>query len=229
MVAVAASAGAWAEPTNDPSLDLISKYLSATEAQRDKLRGLQMEAQIEAKLPKLQKQGKLIALRVISQIGKISYVVRSFVGDGTIKNEVIARYLDAEQQANDGPGTMSITPDNYKFKYKGTMSRDSRMVHILQLTPRQKRVGLFKGELWLDTVTYLPIRESGLFVKTPSVFLKKVEFTRDYQIRDGVAFPSHIESHVEARLVGKADLSINFTNIGPSVAATEAAVEETPE
>ena len=224
-----ASAAAWAEPAHDPSLDLIGKYLSATEAQKEKLRGLQMEAQIEAKLPKLQKQGKLIALRVISQIGKISYVVRSFVGDGTIKKEVIARYLEAEQQAAEGPGTMGITPDNYKFKYKGSMSRDGRMVHILALTPREKRVGLFKGEIWLDTETYLPIRETGLFVKTPSVFLKKVEFTRDYQIRDGVAFPSHIESHVDARLVGKADLSIRFTNISLSNSDVPVPTEETPE
>ena len=155
---------------------------------------------------------------VISQIGKISYVVRSFVGDGTVKKEVIARYLQGEQQLVDGPSTVGITPDNYKFKYKGSMSNGGRMVHILALTPRRKSVGLFKGELWLDTETYLPIRETGRLVKTPSVFLKKVEFTRDYAIRNGIAFPSHIESKVDARLVGVAQLSINFTNIGPAEA-----------
>jgi hypothetical protein len=49
-------------------------------------------------------------------------------------------------------------------------------------------VGLFKGELWVDADTFLPLRESGRFVKNPSVFLKKIEFVRDYEIKDGIAF-----------------------------------------
>ena len=36
---------------------------------------------------------------------------------------------------------------NYKFKYKGMATNDGRTVHVFQLTPRKKRVGLFKGEL----------------------------------------------------------------------------------
>jgi hypothetical protein len=58
----------------------------------------------------------------------------------------------------------------------------------------------------------MPVRESGQFVKTPSVFLKKIAFVRDYEIRNGIAFPSHIQSTVDTRIVGKAELEINFSN-----------------
>ncbi len=74
-------------------------------------------------------------------------------------------------------------------------------------------VGLFKGELWVDADTFLPLRESGRFVKNPSVFLKKIEFVRDYEIKDGIAFPRHIESTVDTRFWGPAQMSISFTNV----------------
>jgi hypothetical protein len=86
-------------------------------------------------------------------------------------------------------------------------------VYIFDLKPRKKRVGLFKGDLWLDTKTYMPIREEGEFVKTPSVFLKKVEFVRDYELQDGVAIPKQIISKVDTRIVGRADINIKFTNL----------------
>jgi hypothetical protein len=56
------------------------------------------------------------------------------------------------------------------------------------------------------------VRESGHLVKNPSVFLKRVEFVRNYEIRDGYAAPKRVESVVETRLVGKAELTIDFTN-----------------
>jgi hypothetical protein len=69
----------------------------------------------------------------------------------------------------------------------------------------------------------MPIRESGSFVKNPSVFLKKIEFVRDYEIRDGVAFPKHIESTVDTRLIGRAELSINYSNFNKQESAEDEA------
>ena len=103
---------------------------------------------------------------------------------------MIARYLAAETQAqpNDGAHSPSRRP-NYKFKYKGMTEKDGRPVHVFQLTPRKKRVGLFKGELWLDAETCLPVRESGRLVKSPSIFVRRIEFVREYEIREGLAVP----------------------------------------
>ena len=197
----------------DASTSILNRYLTASESQAVVMRGMQMDVDIDAKLPKLKKEGKLNALRFISQIGKISYVMRSFVGDNTIKKDVIARYLNAETQAQLGTTSLAITPENYKFKYKGLHRNENQGMHVFQVTPIKKRVGLFKGELWIDAETYLPLRESGRFVKNPSVFLKKVEFTRDYEIRDGVAIPRTIDSVIDTRLVGRAEIHIAFTNV----------------
>ena len=196
---------------DDSDLAIVSKYLDATRTQQDALRGIEMEVDIDAKLPKLEKQGKLRALRTISRLGQITYKALGFSGDNTVKKEVITRYLAAESEARDN-GSIAISPANYKFKHKSTMVWYSRSIEVFQVTPRKKEIGLFKGELWLDSETGMPIRESGQFVKNPSIFLKKVVFVRDYEIRDGVSVPKHIESTVDTRLVGRAELSIDFSN-----------------
>jgi hypothetical protein len=205
---------------------IVNRYLSATREQQSTLRGVSMEVDIDAKVPKLQKQGKLHALRNISKLGKITYHMLGFNGDNAIKKEVIARYLSAEVQSQDGEN-ISITPANYKFKYKGVLNHDSAQVYVFQLSPRKKRVGLFKGELWLDAQTCMPVRESGRFVKTPSIFLKKMEFTRVYAMQNGVSIPQYVESRVDTRLFGQVELTINFTHFarepeGESVVATAA-------
>ena len=172
-----------------------------------------MDVDMEASLPKLQKHGKLHALRHISSLGRITYEMLRFEGDNTIRNQVIARYLNAEAEAQKKQdASLSVTPANYKFKYKGAGQADGRAIHIFQVTPRQKRSGLFKGEIWIDAATYLRVQESGDLVKNPSFFLKKVAFVRKFEIRDGISVLRQVQSIVDTRLVGKAELTIDFSN-----------------
>jgi hypothetical protein len=211
LVAPAAKADS-AAPIGTPPPDVLDRYLEASQESATAFRGYSMAVDIQAQLPKLKKQGHLQALRHISKIGRVTYDALKFAGDNTIKTNVIARYLTAEVQAQGGTGDLSISPANYKFKYKGLANREGRQLHVFEVKPHKKRVGLFKGEVWVDPDTYLPVREAGQFVKNPSLFLKKVEFTREYDIRDGVAFPARIASIVDTRLVGKAQINITFSN-----------------
>src|SRR5438105_13957760 len=204
---------AYADGTPDPASEggILDRYMSATQQQQTTLRGATMEVDIDANVPKLKRNGKLHALRNISKLGKITYNMLGFNGDNAVKKEVIARYLTADVQAQEGQN-ISITPENYKFKYKGLQAQEGQSVHVFQLSPKKKRVGLFKGELWLDPQTAMPVRESGRFVKTPSIFLKKMEFVRSYELQNGVSIPQHVESTVDTRLFGTVELNIHFTH-----------------
>ena len=143
----------------------------------------------------------------------ITYRVLGFQGDNTVKKEVIARYLQAEQQSQSDPGLM-LTPKNYKFKLKGErVVQGSEQVYMFQVAPRKKRVGLFKGELWLDAGSYLPVLEKGRLVKNPSIFFKKVDFERAFSIQNGVSVPAHMTSTINTRVVGIVELDINYTSV----------------
>jgi hypothetical protein len=199
-----------------PSAAILDRYLQATQNQEDSLRGASMEVDINADVPKLKEHGRLRALRKISKVGQVTYRVVFFQGDNTVKNQVIARYLQAEQQGQ-GDQSLAITPANYKFKYKGQKALENgQQAHVFQLSPRAKKVGLFKGEMWLDTNTCLPVLEKGRLVKNPSIFFKKVEFERAFAIQNGVPIPQTLTSTIDVRLIGKVELNINYSHFAPN-------------
>lgn len=202
---------------------IVQNYCSASRDPGHSLNGASMEVEIQASLPKLKKQGRLHALRRISAIGRITYEHLLFDGDRTVRNEVIARYLAAETEAHADPdATLEVTPANYKFQYHGLINDSGRDVHVFQVTPRKRQVGLFRGELWIDAATYLRVREAGSFVKNPSIFVKKIEFVRKYTVRDGISVPLETHSLVDTRLVGKAEINIEFHNVALGAGEPEA-------
>lgn len=206
-------AGLSAEDLSTPPDRIVENYCTATEFQQRSFDGTSMEVEIQASLPKLKKHGRLRGLRRISKLGRITYEHLVFEGDGTVKNQVIARYLTAEVEARNEPSpALAVTPANYKFGYKSKATVDGRPVYLFSVTPRKKRPGLFKGELWIDAATYLPILESGYLVKSPSIFLKRVAFVRKFEIRDGISVPQQVASTVDTRIWGTAELEIDFSN-----------------
>ena len=199
-------------PPDSLGAEVLQRYLTASETQKSAMHGIRSDVDIDAKLPKLKKEGRLHALRSISKVGEVTYRMLGFSGDNTIKKDVIARYLTAEVQAQGSGQDLSITPANYKFRFRGLQDHDGRQVYVFNVAPRKKEVGLFKGEIWLDPATCMPLREQGRFVKNPSIFFKRMEFVRTYNIQDGVSRPLHIDSVVQTRIVGPVELSINFNN-----------------
>ncbi len=203
------------EVSPSESTEIITKYLQAR-GQENELRGMSMEVEINAAVPKRQESGKLRALRIISRVGQITYRQIAFQGANFVKTEIIARYLAAEEQGQ-GDQDIGITPTNYKFKYKGEVpSQANTPAYVFQLTPRKKKVGLFKGEMWIDSRTYLPVFEKGRLVKNPSIFFKQVDFRRGFAIQNGMAVPSYIASTIDTRLVGKIEISVNFSKFAQS-------------
>ncbi len=219
------SAGFWAagdaleDHSRDESEAIIDRYLQATQTHEDSLRGASMEIDINADVPKLKEHGRLRALRKISKVGQVTYHVLGFQGDNTIKNLVIGRYLQAEQQGQ-GDQSLAITPANYKFKFKGEKHDVGNGVYVFQLSPRSKKVGLFKGEMWLDAQTCLPVYEKGHFIKNPSIFFKKVDFQRAFAIQNGLAIPQSLSSTIDVRLVGKVELNINYSKFAQDTDVT---------
>jgi hypothetical protein len=169
---------------------------------------------IRASVPKLKKNGRLQALRSISALGRITYQVLHFEGDGVIKKHVIEHYLAAERDADTEQADLAVTPENYKFKFKGRSQLEGRDVYVFQVTPRHKRDGLFKGSLWVDASTYMGVRESGRLVKNPSkLWARNVQFVRSYDIKDGISTPRQMQSSGEALGFGVVELTVNYRNI----------------
>jgi len=218
------SVGAAAPPPPDDPVgqEVLERYLAQVRSQAVQLRELDMNVEIEAELPRLSRKGKLNALRSIGKVGQVTYKAITFQGDDSIKRDVIARYMQAEVEGSQKPG-LSITPENYKFRYAGSHGTGDWQLHLFELSPKKKLPGLFQGWIWVEAKTALPVREQGEFVKSPSVFLRRITFIRDYRIEDGQARPVTIASTIETRIVGKAEIKIALSNYHPADAPTQTA------
>jgi len=165
--------------------------------------------EIEAYLPGLAEQGRLQAVRHWAQHQTPDYQVIHIEGGGTVRQQVIARYLAAERRAATVPASsVAVTPANYKFRYVGSGSGGPTTVYAFHVTPKRKQLGLINGELWIDGVTGLPVHEAGYLVKRPSMFIRRLKITRDVSLRDGVPYLRTTHLEIDARLVGRAELTI---------------------
>jgi hypothetical protein len=190
---------------------VIDRYVAAQRTQQDALRGARMEVEIDAQLPSLEKKGTIKVLRMISKFGKITFdQIGQFIGDPVVKKEVIGKYLELEQNAR-ATGSIAITPANYKFQISAIITEEAKQVYIFRLTPKRKAIGLFKGELWLDGATGMPLKETGQMVKSGSAWLKSIRFVRDYELRNGISILKHLQSTVDVRVVGKAELNADYS------------------
>ena len=165
--------------------------------------------QIEASLPRLNKTGRLRAIRRVFPIGQPDYKVLEIAGDATVKNQVIVRYISADEKATElAPSSVALTPANYKIHYAGTVWLGNRLTYAFRVIPRKKREGLINGVLWLDGETGVVVREFGYLAKSPSVFVKRINLTRENQLNNGTIATRITHVSVETRLIGRAQLVI---------------------
>jgi len=143
----------------------------------------------------------------------LQFVPVQFSGDGFVKHNVINRVLQQEVDnigKQDGAQT-AISERNYKFSYRGESEIAGRAVHVYQVKPRGNLPGLFKGHVYLDVRSGALLRAEGKLVKSPSFFVKKIEFVTDYADLDGFSLPSRIHSDADARIVGRVVMDIAIT------------------
>ena len=163
--------------------------------------------EIDASLPRLAERGHLRAIRDWAEHHTPDYQVIHIEGDATVKQQVIVRYLTAEKRAAELPASsVAIMPANYKFRYVATSG--GKRVYAFQITPRKKRPGLIKGELWIDRATGIAVHEAGDVVKRPSMFIRRLKITRDVSLRDGTPYLRTTHLDIDTRLVGRAELTI---------------------
>ncbi|MDP9263238.1 MAG: hypothetical protein M3O85_02835 [Acidobacteriota bacterium] len=180
---------------------------------------------IEAELPDQSQKGRYELQRTYSAPHTLKFKAVSFTGDGFVKTNVIHRLMQSEVdhvEKQEGPET-AITTRNYKFNYKGVKEIDGHQVHVFDVKPREKRVGLFRGRIYIDMLTGTLRRAEGQAIKSPSFFVNKIEFTTDYADFGIFTFPIHLHSSAKTRLVGRAVVDVSISDYQAQGVSVESA------
>ena len=197
-------------PRMAPELALQA-YLNRQQRQSVQLGAYTAKTVIEADLPSTAQHGEFELTRSYSAPNSLKFQPVRFEGDGFVKSNVIVRLLQSEAshvEKNQGYAT-AINDSNYKFTFRGDDQIGGRVVHVYAVKPHEKRVGLFKGHIYVDVTTGSLVRAEGEFVKSPSVFIKKVEFVQDFTDVGGFTLPVHMHSVADTRVYGKAIVEVD--------------------
>ena len=188
----------------------LAAYMDFAQRQLAELGAYTDETVIEADLPATAQHGKYELRRVYQAPRSLAFAAIRFAGDSFVKTNIITKLLQSEvEHVQKGEGALTaITGDNYKFNLKGTDTLDGRTYYRFQVKPRQKRPGLFKGFILVDAASGRLRRAEGSMVKSPSLFVKKIDFMQDYGEYGPFSLPVHTHSVAKTRLVGRAVVEI---------------------
>jgi len=188
---------------------VLARYAAALDQNRVELDRRDVAVEIDASLPKLSQHGRLQAIRRWVFNGKPEYTSLKIEGDRTVKQQVIARYLTAEAQAESLPASeLAVSPENYRFHYVGVIGPAAAPTYVFQIAPRHKRAGMIQGELWIDGASGRAVRKTGHLVKRPSVFLRRVDVVQDTDLLDSAPAMRITHLEIDTRLAGRAELTI---------------------
>lgn len=200
-------APAFAAELLDPAAAL-DRYLARVDGARASCGDSVWTVRIDASMPKLNKQGGMSGLKLVSQTGRTLYRGLRFTGDDLIKSKVIARFLDHEIGPADETTGAGLTRDNYSFVYDRTAEYNGLAAYVFLLKPRRKRTGLFKGELWLDALAAHPLRLWGDLLKSPSIFIRGFRFVEDYLSPGECVQPSRLLLTARTRIAGLVEMEV---------------------
>jgi len=192
----------------------LDAFESRSEQQATELGGYSATTLISVELPGMARCGEFELQRVYVAPKTLEFIPLRFTGDNFVKTNVIARLLQSEvnRVRNQQQFATAINWTNYKISYRGTTQIDDRLVHVYQLKPRKRRVGLFEGRMFLNAFNGSLVRNEGRLVKTPSVVLKTVEFVQDYVDIGAFTFPKHAHSVASTRVIGRTVVDIYHYN-----------------
>lgn len=216
-------------PVMSPELAL-STYERRTAEQAAELAAYSAVTVIRAELPETAQQGEFELQRRFEAPHTLQFTPLHFTGDGFVKTNVITRLLQSEVDhvQKDDPARTAISRANYKFSYKGVSWNGERLVHIFQVKPHKKRLGLFKGRVYLDARNGTLLRAEGSVVKSPSFFVKHIEFLQEYAEVLSFTLPVHVHSEAKARIVGKTIVDITHRDYRPVPAGASQTVRQVP-
>src|SRR5258708_11091815 len=124
-----------------------------------------------------------------------------------VRRQVIARYLSADAEGRSMRASdVAISRAKYKFRFVGAAGTGPNLAYVFQITPRKIRLGLIRGELWIDAATGIAVHQAGYLVKRPSIFLRRVGVVQDVDLRKGRPYRRITRLELDTLLAGRAGL-----------------------
>ena len=151
----------------------------------------------------LQKPNSEVAVKLEFQPPSTkNFTIQKTHGNGQ-GEKIVRQVLEHEKAAAQDEGSHEISRKNYDFKLLRTDQYQGQPCFILQLIPKRPDRTMIRGEVWVDTSTYLIHRIDGELAKSPSWWVKDVHVTLNYGDMAGMWLQTTMLAIAHVRLFGE--------------------------
>jgi hypothetical protein len=130
------------------------------------------------------------------------FVIRQASGMG-LGESIVRQMLEHETEIVRNYKSTDLSPANYEFRYLREEELDGRRCYVLEIVPRRKDKTLLRGQIWLDSITYLLHRTEGEPARSPSWWLKDARLVLIYSDVGGMWLQTSSESSADVRFLGR--------------------------
>ena len=135
-------------------------------------------------------------------------------GIGWIERRVFRGLMDAERDTATGRNRhdSDVTSDNYDAELIGSEPQHGRDCYVLALRPKRNDKYLFRGKVWVDKEDFGITRIEGEPAHSPSFWVTRAPFVREYQRIGEFWLPLQDETHSQIRFAGEYVLRIQYAD-----------------
>jgi hypothetical protein len=195
-------------PTALPAATVLDRMEEFGKWQKAELESWTSTRVYTAENKRLRKWAKVKAQVDYVAPGKKSYAVLERSGTGLIVDRVIRPILDAECESALNRAQSDINRTNYDFVLVEFDAAEN--AYVFKASPRVPQKFLFRGRIWVDAGTFGMRRVLGVPANRPSFWVKRTEFSHEYEDFGGFWLPVRHRSTAQLRLFGTSTLEIDY-------------------
>ena len=146
--------------------------------------------------------------------GTKQFTLLSESGSHILRNHVLHKLLDSEQEASSDAATrdaVALTTANYRFSLAGMRGgRRNTTLYVMKVEPLRETKFLYRGTIWIDSQDFAVTRIEAEPAKNPSYWTKRSRIHHQYEKIGEFYFPPLNRTVTDARFGGTAVLTIHY-------------------
>jgi len=151
------------------------------------------------------------------------YAIQRANGTG-LGEKIVRLMLDNETDIAKNYGSTDMTMANYDFRFIREDELSGQRCYVLEMVPRRKDKTLLRGQIWVDSTTFLLRRTEGEPGKAPSWWLRDARIVLEYGNVGGMWLQTGSESSANVRFLGPhtmvaRDLDYKFSELAAASGA----------